>query len=111
MLNFTNKSVVVGPVHIQSTIVILNGKMLKGANVKADKVVLNGEIDGNAVIEAAVFEMGPDAKVTGDLSSNRMIQKDDRIGGSVIKLPDQYSPENAMSITFGKIIFFLMIYS
>jgi cytoskeletal protein CcmA (bactofilin family) len=108
-VEFTNNSVVAGPVNIQAKTVILNGKMLKGANIKADKVILNGEIDGNAVIEAGIFEMGPSAKVTGDLSSNRMIQKDERIGGSVIKFRDKYSPENAMSITFGKILFFLMI--
>ncbi len=108
-VEFTNSSVVVGPVNIQATNVIIDGKFNDGASIKADKVTLNGEIDGNATIEAAVFIMGPNAKVTGDLSSNRMIQKDDRIGGNVIKFADKYSPENAMSITFGKIIFFLII--
>jgi cytoskeletal protein CcmA (bactofilin family) len=105
----TDNAILGGPVKIKAKHAVIDGDMKGDVCITADRVELNGIIEGNAVIETPVLEIGPSAKVLGNLSTNRYVEKDSRIGGEVIKLPDRYSPENITSITLGKIMFFLAL--
>jgi len=110
-VKITKDSAIGGPVNINANTVIIDGTLKGDLNVKADKVILNGIVEGNAVITTSSLELGPDAKIMGDLSSTRNVDETStHVDGIVTKLKGRDDPSNFTSITLSRIGLFLMIF-
>jgi cytoskeletal protein CcmA (bactofilin family) len=107
----TESSSIGGPVNIRADTVIVNGNLKGNLNVKANKVVINGIVEGDAVITSSAFELGPDARIRGDLSSTRSIDEtSSQVEGVVTKLKGRDDPSTFTSITLTRIGLFLMLF-
>ncbi|MGV8161828.1 MAG: hypothetical protein ACP5N2_00670 [Candidatus Nanoarchaeia archaeon] len=110
-VKITNKAVIGGPVNINANIVVIDGTIQDDLYVKAEKVILNGVVEGNAVIKAAKFELGPDAKIMGDLSSTRNVEDfSSQVEGTITKIKGRDDPTNFTAITLSKLGLFIMIF-
>ncbi|MGV8169619.1 MAG: hypothetical protein ACP5N3_06210 [Candidatus Nanoarchaeia archaeon] len=110
-VKITEDAIIGGPVNINAKTVVIDGTLQDNLNVKARKVIINGVVEGNAVIDTLDLELGPDAKIIGDLSSTKV---DDEtaahVSGTVTKVKARDDPDNFTKITFNKIGLLLMFF-
>lgn len=110
-VEITENTAIGGPVNINANTVIIDGTLKNDVNVKAEKVVINGIIEGSAVIYSSSLELGPDARIMGDLSSTRSIDgMSSKVDGIITKMNGKEDPNNFTSITFRKIWMFLTLF-
>jgi acetyltransferase-like isoleucine patch superfamily enzyme len=110
-VNITENTQIGNYVRINANTVFIDGTLKDDVQIKAEKVVLNGIIEGNAIIYSSSLELGPNARILGDLSSTRSIDgMSSKVDGIVTKLEGKEDPDNFTAVTFQKIGIFITIF-
>lgn len=110
-VEISDSAAIGGRVKINANYVVINGTLKDDLDVSAEKVFINGVVEGDAIIKASSFELGPDARILGDLSSpNNIDEVAPQVSGTVTKTEGKESPDSFTSMTFRKIGLFMMLF-
>ncbi len=104
-VELTNSSVFGGPVSIYASNVKIDGLIKDDIKISADRIVFNGVIEKNAEFDASEIIFGPDAKIAGNLLSNKKNMNSSNVYGSVSELKKEKN-----DVFISKLIYFLMVF-
>ena len=110
-ITITNQTIITGPVKIRAGTVQIDGEIRAKADIRADRIILNGIIQNDAVLQTQDLILGPEAVFKGDVQVSKGIEIDEsKVYGEIsyIGAPLRQSAWSGASL-MGKLFFFLMI--